>query len=77
MAEPMLTNPESHQVRPEVAYFAHCCIHCLPYHRLGEAKIGRIGTGRPSTDINIPDRPDLRPVVERFAGEEIHVVACD
>jgi pyruvate formate lyase activating enzyme len=52
-------------------------IHCLPYHRLGEAKVGRIGTGRPGPDLNIPHRPDLRPVVERFAREGIRVVAYD
>lgn len=50
-------------------------IHCLPYHRLGEAKRGRIGTGRLSPDLNIPGRPDLKPVIERFAREGIHVVA--
>ena len=52
-------------------------IHCLPYHRLGEAKFGRIGMDRPGPDLNIPNRPDLKPVVERFAREEIHVVAYD
>jgi pyruvate formate lyase activating enzyme len=52
-------------------------IHCLPYHRLGEAKRGRIGTDMPRVDLNIPDRPDLRPLIERFAREEIHVVAYD
>jgi len=52
-------------------------IHCLPYHRLGEAKRGRIGMGRPSPDLNIPDRPGLGPAVERFTREEIHVVAYD
>ena len=52
-------------------------IHCLPYHRLGEAKLGRIGMDRPGPNLNIADRPDLKPVVERFAREEIHVVAYD
>lgn len=50
-------------------------MHCLPYHRLGEAKRGRIGTGR--FDLNIPHRPDLKPVIEHFAREGIHVVAYD
>jgi hypothetical protein len=31
--------------------------------------------GWPSPDLNIPHRPDLKPVVERFAREKIHVVA--
>jgi pyruvate formate lyase activating enzyme len=52
-------------------------IHCLPYHRLGEEKRGRIGTDMPRVDLNIPDRPDLKPLIERFAREEIHVVAYD
>ncbi|MDZ4165551.1 MAG: glycyl-radical enzyme activating protein [Smithellaceae bacterium] len=52
-------------------------IHCLPYHRLGEAKLGRIGTTRHTPDLNIADRPDLKPVVERFAREGIHVIAYD
>jgi len=52
-------------------------IHCLPYHKLGEAKRGRIGMGRPRIDLNIPDRPDLKPLIERFAREGIHVVAYD
>jgi hypothetical protein len=52
-------------------------IHCLPYHRLGEAKLGRIEIGRPGPGLNIPPRPDLKQIVERFAREEIHVVACD
>ncbi|MEK7826779.1 MAG: hypothetical protein AAB299_03430, partial [Thermodesulfobacteriota bacterium] len=63
------------------AAFLHECametIHCLPYHRMGEAKLGRIGMGRPSPDPDIPHRPDLKSVVERFAREEIHVVAYD
>jgi hypothetical protein len=33
--------------------------------------------GRPSQDLNIPHRPDLKPVIERFAREGIHVVAYD
>jgi pyruvate-formate lyase-activating enzyme len=52
-------------------------IHCLPYHRMGEAKLGRIGMGSPRPDLNIPHGPDLKPVVERFAREGIHVVAYD
>lgn len=52
-------------------------IHCLPYHRMGEAKRGRIGIASPRPDLNIPHRPDLKPVIERFAREEIHVVAYD
>ena len=52
-------------------------IHCLPYHRMGEAKLGRMGMGSPRSDLNIPHRPDLKLVVERFAREGIHVVAYD
>jgi pyruvate formate lyase activating enzyme len=52
-------------------------IHCLPYHRLGEEKLSRIGRDRPGPALNIPLRPDLKPVIERFAREEIHVVAYD
>ena len=52
-------------------------IHCLPYHRLGEAKLGRIGMGDPRPDLNILHRPELKPVFERFAREGIHVVAYD
>jgi pyruvate formate lyase activating enzyme len=63
------------------AVFLHECamdtIHCLPYHRLGEAKLGRIGMGGPGPDLNIPNRPDLKPVVERFVREGIHVIAYD
>ena len=62
-----------------VAALLHECakdtIHCLPYHRLGEAKRGRIETGKPRIDLNIPDRPDLKPLIERFAKERIHVIA--
>jgi hypothetical protein len=50
-------------------------IHCLPT-RL-EAKLGRIGMGRPGPDPDIPEGTDLKSVVERFAREEIHVVAYD
>ncbi len=50
-------------------------IHCLPYHRLGEAKLGRIGMSRPNPELNIPHRPDLKPVIERFVREGIHAVA--
>lgn len=64
-----------------VAAFLHECavetIHCLPYHRLGEAKLGRIGRREPRLELDIPDRPDLGPVVERFVREGIHAVACD
>jgi pyruvate formate lyase activating enzyme len=64
-----------------VAVLLHECamdtIHCLPYHRLGEAKRGRIGPGRARLDLNIPDRPDLKLLIERFAREGIHVVAYD
>ncbi len=52
-------------------------IHCLPCHRLGEAKLGRIGMDRPGPDLNIPNRPDMKPVVERFDRKEIHAVAYD
>jgi len=61
------------------AAFLHECsidtIHCLSYHRMGEAKRGRIGVGRLGPTPDIPDRPDLKPVVERFLREGIHVVA--
>jgi pyruvate formate lyase activating enzyme len=64
-----------------VAALLHECamdtIHCLPYHRLGEEKRGRIGPARARLDLNIPDRPDLKPLIERFAREGIHVVAYD
>ena len=63
------------------AAFLHECgmdrIHCLPYHRLGEVKSGRLRTGRPGVDLNIPHGPDLEPVIECFAREGIHVVAYD
>jgi pyruvate formate lyase activating enzyme len=52
-------------------------IHCLPYHRLGEVKLCQLGLGRPGSDLNSPDRPDLKPVIERFARKGIHVVAYD
>jgi pyruvate formate lyase activating enzyme len=64
-----------------VAALLHECamdtIHCLPYHRLGEEKRGRIGPARARLDLNIPDRPDLKLLIERFAREGIHVVAYD
>jgi pyruvate formate lyase activating enzyme len=64
-----------------VAVLLHECaidtIHCLPYHRLGESKRERIGINKPRIDLNIPDRPDLKPLIERFAREGIHVVAYD
>ena len=62
-----------------VAALLHECardtIHCLPYHRLGEAKRVRIGMVMPRIELNIPDRPDLKPLIERFAREGIHVIA--
>lgn len=63
------------------AAFLHECgidtIHCLPYHRMGEAKINRMGTGKLGPGLDIPDRPDLRPVVECFDREGIHAVTYD
>ena len=73
-------NDDEKNISATAALLHECAIdtiHCLPYHRLGEAKLARIGTDRPGPGLNIPDRPDLKPVVERFAQEEIHVVAYD
>jgi pyruvate-formate lyase-activating enzyme len=73
-------NDDENNICATAALLHECAmdtIHCLPYHRLGEAKIGRIGMGRPGPDLKIPHRPDLKSVVERFAGEGIHVVAYD
>jgi pyruvate formate lyase activating enzyme len=64
-----------------VAALLHECaidtIHCLPYHRLGESKRGRFGTDRPRIDLNIPERPDLKPLNKLFASEGIYVVVYD
>lgn len=73
-------NDDEKNISATAALLHECTIdtiHCLPYHRLGEAKLGRIGTARTGPGLNIPDRPDLKAVVERFAKEEIHVVAYD
>jgi pyruvate formate lyase activating enzyme len=73
-------NDDENNILATAALLRECAmdtIHCLPYNKLGEAKRGRIGTGRPTRDLNIPDRPDLRPLIERFAREGIHVVTYD
>lgn len=73
-------NDDENNICATAALLHECAIdtiHCLPYHRLGEAKLGRFGMGIPRPDLNIPRRPDLMPVVERFAREGIHVVAYD
>jgi pyruvate formate lyase activating enzyme len=73
-------NDDEKNIRATAALLRECAmdtIHCLPYHRLGEEKLGRIGSDRPGAARNIPLRPDLKPVIERFAREEIHVVAYD
>ena len=71
-------NDDEENIRATAALLHECgldTIHCLPYHRMGEEKLGRIGMDRP--DLAIPDRPDLKPIIEGFAREEIHVVAYD
>jgi len=73
-------NDDEKNILATAAFLRECAIdtiHCLPYHRLGAAKRGRIGTERPGLEFDIPDRPDLGPVIERFAREGIHGVAYD
>ena len=73
-------NDDEKNILATAALLRECAmdtIHCLPYNKLGEAKRGRIGTGRPTRDLNIPDRPDLKPLIERFAREGFHVVTYD
>jgi pyruvate formate lyase activating enzyme len=73
-------NDDEKNIFATAALLQECAIdtiHCLPYHRMGEAKLGRIGTDRPGPGPDIPHRPDLKPVVERFVREGIHVVAYD
>jgi pyruvate formate lyase activating enzyme len=73
-------NDDQGNIRATAALLHECgldTIHCLPYHKLGEEKLRRIGMKRPGLGLTIPDRPDLTQVIEGFAREEIHVVAYD
>jgi pyruvate formate lyase activating enzyme len=71
-------NDDPENIRATAALLHECglsTIHCLPYRRPGEEKRQQLGMEGPC--LTIADRPDLGPVIEGFAREEIHVVAYD
>ena len=55
----------------------HTTIHCLPYHRMGEAKLQRIRTDLGPLDKKSITGEDLKYVKEIFKGEGIDAVTYD
>jgi pyruvate formate lyase activating enzyme len=73
-------NDDEANVRATARFLArhgHTTLQCLPYHDLGEAKLGRLAPirtplGRPSLD-----RDAMLPIAHQFGKEGIGVVLCD
>ncbi len=55
----------------------HGSIHCLPYHRLGESKIGRIDSKQEPMNVRAPSARDLETVREIFKKKGIDAVVYD
>ncbi len=55
----------------------HNSIHCLPYHSLGEAKLGRIHSDLRPLHRQNPAGTDFQQVSAIFAKEGIHAVIYD
>ncbi len=52
-------------------------IHCLPYHPLGESKIGRIDSNQEPMNVRAPSARDLETVREIFQKKGIDAVVYD